>query len=147
MADKPVMVYPTLDSIKVTASAPGAGVIIESSSCAESEPFALRVIDDSMQPEFRKGCIIIIDPTGVARDGSYVFARTGGATAGAPSADGQGVIGDFTFRQLQQRDGHWFLVALNHSYPPERTRDDLSDITGVIVQRAGVRRRYHKRYD
>ena len=24
---------------------------------------------------------------------------------------------------------------------------ELSDIVGVIVQRAGVRRRYHKRYD
>ena len=42
--------------------------------CSAAEPFALRTIDDSMEPEFNTGCIIIIDPGNVARDESYVFA-------------------------------------------------------------------------
>jgi len=37
--------------------------------CAASEPFALRVLGDSMLPEFADGSIIIIDPAGAIRDG------------------------------------------------------------------------------
>jgi len=33
--------------------------------CGSSEPFALQVTDNSMEPEFKAGCIIIIDPAGV----------------------------------------------------------------------------------
>lgn len=38
------------------------------------EPFALRILGDSMSPEFRDGCIII-DPEGVIANGSYALAR------------------------------------------------------------------------
>ena len=39
------------------------------------EPFALRVVGNSMSPEFKDGCIIIIDPEGLMNDGAYVLAR------------------------------------------------------------------------
>ena len=45
------------------------------SACSDAAPFALRVVDDSMEPEFRRNCIVIIDPTGHARDGAYVLAE------------------------------------------------------------------------
>jgi phage repressor protein C with HTH and peptisase S24 domain len=45
-----------------------------SGGCAASEPFALRVLGDSMLPEFAEGVIIIIDPAGTIRDGCYVMA-------------------------------------------------------------------------
>ena len=48
--------------------------ICESSGCAEAEPYALRVLGDSMLPEFKDGAIIVIDPAGAIRDGSYVIA-------------------------------------------------------------------------
>lgn len=112
-------------------------------TCTEAEPFALRVLDDSMQPEFRRGCIIVIDPTGHARHGSFVLAHDRASHGGA-SADEQGLL----FRQLIRcGDSGWLLSALNDAYPSTQTASDLADIVGVIVQRAGIRRRYHKRYD
>jgi len=52
------------------------------------------------------------------------------------------------FRQLRRSEqGGWFLCALNKQYPDIETPENLSNIIGVIVQRAGVRRSYHKRYD
>jgi phage repressor protein C with HTH and peptisase S24 domain len=101
-------------------------------SCSESEPFALRVIGDSMEPEFRDGCIIIIDPSGVARAGSYVLARQGE---------------EYIFRQLAEADGVPYLVALNKGYPDLPLPNGLQDIRGVIIQQAGRRRKDRKFYD
>ena len=92
----------------------------------------MRVIDDSMEPEFAAGCVIIVDPTGVARDGAFVLAE---------------IEGEYIFRMLQQtRDGDR-LVALNDGYAPVALAGGLASVRGVVVQRAGARRRYHKRYD
>lgn len=104
----------------------------QGSSCSESEPFALQAIDDSMEPEFDAGCIIIIDPTGIARDGAYVFAKD--------NAD------EYIFRQLRMVDGRYYLVPLNDLYESFEI-SGLSQIAGIITQRAGKRRSYHKRYD
>ena len=115
-----------------------------SGTCTEAETFALRVLDDSMQPEFRQGCIIIIDPTGHATDGSYVLARQ----AEGPAEE----LESYLFRQLRrvQHSGkeavQWQLMPLNDEYPAQAVASDLSSIVGVIVQRAGIRRRYHKHY-
>jgi len=125
----------------VDLPAPAARAEIEPATCIEAEPFALRVLDDSMQPEFRRGCIIVIDPTGRATDGCYVLAKS--ESVGDTDDDTDGYL----FRQLRQRGSEWQLEALNPAYPSEKTAADLSLITGVIVQRAGVRRSYHKRYD
>ena len=63
--------YSTLPSVErnlTAAAGDGAGQgsdRLEPSTCVEGEPFALRVLDDSMQPEFRRGCVIVIDPTAV----------------------------------------------------------------------------------
>jgi SOS-response transcriptional repressor LexA len=105
----------------------------EPSTCTEAEPFALRVLDNSMEPEFRRGCVIIIDPTGRATDGSFVLVEGNS---------------DVLFRQLVRKAGGWRLQPLNETYPPsDDIADDLSNVLGVIVQRAGVRRSYHKRYE
>jgi SOS-response transcriptional repressor LexA len=102
------------------------------SACSDAAPFALRVTDDSMEPEFRRNCIVIIDPTGHARDGAYVLAE---------------VDGDYIFRQLRLNgDGVW-LEALRKTYPTLALDAGIAAVKGVVVQRAGARRRYHKRYD
>ena len=101
-------------------------------TCIEAEPFALRVIDDSMEPEFAPGCIIVVDPTGVARDGAFVLAE---------------VDGEYVFRMLRRTDEGDDLVALNRDYPPVTLAAGFASVRGVVVQRAGARRGYHKRYD
>ena len=102
------------------------------SSCSESEPFALQALDDSMEPEFATGCIIIIDPTGLANDGAYVFAKD--------NAD------EYIFRQLRIIDDRYYLAPLNDLYETIEIKG-ISQIEGVITQRAGKRRSYHKNYN
>ncbi len=121
-------------TLKFFQQAPSsAQVADEPSTCTEAEPFALRVLDDSMEPEFRRGCIIIIDPTGRATDGSYVLVE------GAK---------DVLFRQLKKTHDSWQLQPLNTMYAAtDDIAADLSNVMGVIVQRAGARRSYHKHYD
>ena len=103
----------------------------QGSSCSESEPFALQAIDDSMEPEFDTGCIIIIDPTGVARDGAYVFAKD--------NKD------EYIFRQLRIMDERYYLAPLNDLYETFEI-SGIKQIEGVITQRAGKKRSYHKSY-
>lgn len=126
---------------------------LEPSTCTEAETFVLQVLDDSMEPEFAKHCMIVIDPTGHARDGSYVLAQRPQNTEANPASDKaqsaeNAQVEQFHFRQLRRIDDQsWQLCSLNDAYPSETTPSDLSEIVGVIVQRAGTRRRYHKRYD
>lgn len=104
---------------------------IESSgSCSESEPYALRVLGDSMLPEFKEGVIIIIDPAGAIRDGSYVMAE---------------YDNEYIFRQLRIVDDKYYLQPLNDLYDTlEISGQDV--IRGVITQQAGKRRKDRKHY-
>lgn len=149
VSERPVRFYPRLPALatgSVAAPIEEAAASVPS-TCAEAEPFALRVLDDSMQPEFRRGCIILIDPTGLATDGSYVLARTDTRDHSNDDIDAKEPISGYTFRQLQKTSGdRWMLQALNDAYPAQSTADDLHQVVGVIVQRSGTRRSYHKHY-
>lgn len=101
-------------------------------SCSESEPFALQVIDDSMEPEFATGCIVIIDPTGVVKDGAFVFAKD--------------LNDEYIFRQLRIIDEQYYLAPLNDVYETLKI-PGIENIEGIITQRAGKKRTYHKWYD
>ena len=103
----------------------------EPTTCVDAEPFALRVTDDSMEPEFKAGCIIVVDPTGVIENGAYVIAEHGDA---------------HIFRQLRAVPDGYHLAPLNERYPIIALSSGVSAIKGVVVQRAGTRRRDHKRY-
>ena len=105
---------------------------MEPRTCTEAEQFALQVIDDAMEPEFPQGCIIIIDPTGLARDGAFVLAS---------------VDDEYIFRRLRMSDESIWLEALREGLPSIPLSGGLSAVTGVVVQRAGARRRHHKHYD
>ena len=140
----------------VTASLGADQIRLEPSTCVEAETFALRVLDDSMEPEFRKGCIILIDPTGRAKDGCYVLAKTKSIDSSndvsqivdTSDDNDETVLEQYLFRQLKQNDQKkWYLQALNEQYQFETIDVELQDIEGVIVQRAGTRRKYHKHYD
>ena len=104
---------------------------IESSgSCSESEPYALRVLGDSMLPEFAEGVIIIIDPAGAIRDGSYVMVEHDN---------------EYIFRQLRIVDDKYYLQPLNDLYDTvEISGQEV--IRGVITQKAGKYRKDRKHY-
>jgi DNA polymerase V len=90
---------------------------LAASACASGEPYALMVLEDSMEPEFHHGEIIVIEPEGVARDGSYVIAFTNE---------------EYIFRQLVQHPEGWMLKPLNPVYP-NIPIDSLDVVKGVII--------------
>ncbi|MBE0472620.1 S24 family peptidase [Rhodoferax sp.] len=99
--------------------------------CAGGESFALMVQGQSMYPEFQEGEIIIIEPEGLARDGSYVLAWH---------------QAQWTFRQLLRSETGWLLHALNPAFADDPIAD-LSPVRGVIIQKAlPGRRRASKHY-
>ncbi|MHB1240940.1 MAG: S24 family peptidase, partial [Gammaproteobacteria bacterium] len=90
--------------------------------CAANEPYALRVMGDSMEPEFPDGIVIIVEPGGVLQSGSYVVAMH----------EGQHI-----FRQLVIEEGErWLLCPLKEGYPTLEISGS-SAIKGVVVQKAG----------
>jgi SOS-response transcriptional repressor LexA len=103
----------------------------DSNLCDSAEPFALMVLGDSMAPEFREGDIVIVEPEGLAQDGSYVLAEAGG---------------ELIFRRLQRVAPGWRLRALQPGYP-EFDLADLASVRGVIIQKSRPgRRRETRRY-
>ncbi|HJX18938.1 MAG TPA: S24 family peptidase [Acidiferrobacterales bacterium] len=101
------------------------------SGCAELEPYALRVTDDSMAPEFWEGCIIIIEPRHSAQSGQYAVVDY---------AD------DTTFRQFVEEDGRRYLKPLNEKYAAVEITGPFT-VRGIVIQRAGTRRKHHKHYE
>ena len=99
--------------------------------CSALEPFALRVLGDSMEPEFPDGCVVIVDPGFVPRDGSYVVVE---------------FAGDVFFRQLVFDGERRLLKPLNPKYGGFELAAPYV-IRGAVVQRSGKRRSEHKHYE
>ncbi len=95
------------------------------SGCAAGELFALRVLGDSMLPEFAHGAIIVIDPSGLVRDGAYVIAYHNE---------------EYIFRRYRQRDGRHFLEATAEGYETIEI-PGIEALKGVVVQKAGRKRK------
>lgn len=91
------------------------------SSCSNSEPFALQVLGNSMEPEFPDQCIIIVEPWPYpAEHGMYVMAM---------------VEDTRWFRQYLNDAQGERLVALNDLYPDIPLAGMEWKVEGVIVQR------------
>lgn len=99
-------------------------------ACAGSEPFALRVLGDSMAPEFEQGAIIIVEPAGVLECGCFVVAQH---------------ENEFLFRQLIIDGDQWLLKPLNGSYPTLEIPGPQA-IKGRVIQKAGKRRKDRAHY-
>jgi DNA polymerase V len=112
--------YPASERVKVMQ---------DGSSCG-GEPFALRVIGDSMAPEFEDGCIIVVDPSGVVNDGSYVLARH---------------QDEYIFRQLVFGEGTYYLKTLSGA-EDDIEIPNLVPVEGVIIQQGRRRRADRKHY-
>ena len=99
--------------------------------CSALEPYALRVLGDSMEPEFAEGCVIIVDPGYVPRDGAYVVVE---------------FAGDIFFRQLVFEGERRFLKPLNPKYGGFELTGPYT-IRGGVVQQVGRRRSQRKHYE
>jgi DNA polymerase V len=125
MAEKKIIPILPVADLKAQAEAE------EASNCASAEPFALMVLGDSMEPEFVERDIIIIEPEGLATDGSYVLAW---------------LNEEYIFRQLVKHGEKWLLRPLNPTYPAAEI-PDLTTVKGVIIQKSKPgRRKAAKRY-
>lgn len=98
--------------------------------CASGELYALRVIGDSMMPEFQDGSIIVIDPTGVLKDGAYVIAVHND---------------EYIFRQYRKHDGRHFLVTLQEGHE-EIELESHNAVKGIIIQQQPGRRRKDRKF-
>jgi len=98
--------------------------------CAENEPFALQVTDDSMAPEFPAGCVIVVEPGNAAEDRQYVIFRDGD---------------ELCLRQLLITNAGYCLHALDHRIP-DTTAATAPDIVGRVIRRTGRRRRDARNY-
>tara|TARA_B100001175_G_C19470566_1_gene621494 strand:- start:1120 stop:1455 length:336 start_codon:yes stop_codon:yes gene_type:complete len=97
------------------------------SDCGASEPYALQVTDDSMEPEFPKDCLVIIDPVGQCNNGQFVFIEYDGVR---------------WFRKyIENKDGK-YLISLNENYP-EIILDNSYDVLGIIIQKNENRKIKH----
>lgn len=105
---------------------------LEASACAGGEPYALMVLGDSMLPEFLEGEIIVVEPEGLAKDGSYVVAY---------------VNDEYIFRQLVQHPEGWMLKPLNPLYPNLPIDGPEAVVKGVVIMKKKPgRRREAKSY-
>jgi len=100
-------------------------------SCSALEPYALRVLGDSMEPEFADGCVIIVDPGYAPKDGGYVVVE---------------YAGDVFFRQLVIDGERRLLKPLNPKYGSFELMPPYT-IRGGVVQRVGRRRAERKHYE
>lgn len=110
-----------------------ASLADDDGGCSGGESFALRVLGDEMEPEFKHGEIIIVEPDGAFKNGSYVLAKIGE---------------DYSFRQLCAVGSSWALHALNpaRSDLPDLPLPDLTSILGVVIQKAVPGRRKLSRF-
>ena len=100
------------------------------SKCAESEPYALMVLGDSMEPEFKEGDIVVIEPDGHVQDGSFIIAHHND---------------EYIFRQLVIEEERWFIKPLNEKYETQELSSPEA-VKGLITQKKGRGRRNRKNY-
>ena len=101
----------------------GGQELIPTSVPVKRHTFALRVSGDSMEPDFREGMILIIEPELEANPGDFIIAKNGDE--------------ETTFKQLVKDGGDWYLKPLNPRYPMK----PLGKSTIIGVLRA-VEKRY-----
>lgn len=104
--------------------------IYNPTGCEDKEPFALRVIGESMTPEFNDGAVIIVDPGYPAVNGAYVLVL---------------YKKEYHFRQLVRRDEQAFLVPLNGQFHSMELKG-YYQIVGVITQQNYERTIFHYEY-
>ena len=111
---------------------------ITTSACASAEPYALMVLGDSMLPEFEEGEVIVVEPEGLARDGSFVIAYLDTVEKEEDR---------YIFRQLVKHAEGWMLKPLNPLYSNVPIEGIEGVVKGVVIMKKKPgRRRAMKTY-
>lgn len=109
------------------AEFPKSQIEPDAGGCGQDELFALQVRGESMMPEFEDGCVIVLDPSGVARHESYVVVE---------------INGELVFRQyLELPEG---IFARTTEVPGVMDAISNDQVRGVVVQKTGVKGRRRK---
>jgi len=95
------------------------------------EAFVLRVIGDSMLPEFEDGHIIVVDPGFPVLNGVYIVVEH---------------QNEVLFGQYFKGGARETIKYLNPEWNPIDVSDGFK-VKGVVTQRNGRRRKDIKRYD
>ena len=106
--------YISVDQLKQGEDATSQGP-----GCEDKEPYVLMVLGDSMEPEFKEGDVVVIEPGAHYRDGSYVIAYHND---------------EYIFRQLRVIKDRMYLTPLNPNYVSEQLSGPDA-IKGVITQK------------
>ena len=105
---------------------------VHSGGCGtDADVFALLVMGESMTPEVEDGDVIIVEPGGAAKAGSFVLALS----------DGQWI-----FRQWRLQGQGWWLCPLHCGFPRVELAD-LALIRGIVIQKSRPARRSATRHD
>ena len=83
--------------------------------------FALRVVGDSMEPEFVAGDILLVDPACDWSSRDYIIAKNGDDEA--------------TFKQIVTDGGKIFLNPLNRRYPIQDMTGKNFKVIGRVIQK------------
>lgn len=83
--------------------------------------FALRVMGDSMEPEFAEGEIIIVNPHVEAAPNDFIVVKNRNEEA--------------TFKQLKRYGSKWVLHPLNPRYPDQEVKRGEFKIIGKVVKK------------
>ena len=90
--------------------------------------FALKVVGDSMAPEFQEGDIVIVDPSRDYRSGDYVIAKI-------PHQKSAGDNGEATLKKLVFDGPKTYLVPVNPRYDAINMTGINFIVVGVVVQK------------
>lgn len=98
------------------------------SACQTNEPFVLRVIGDSMLPDFEDGSIVVIDPGQTATNGDYIVAL---------------VANQHQLGKLSISDDVWQIATTS-----EESRNSLvinrSNVIGRVIKCTDPKRKHQK---
>ncbi|AXF76642.1 LexA family transcriptional regulator [Erwinia tracheiphila] len=94
--------------------------------------FALRIVGDSMEPDFKAGDVIIVDPEIEPSPGEFVVGKNGDHEATFKK-----------YRPTSFKDGvqHFELVPLNNDYPTMNSAERHITIIGTMVEHRIYRRK------
>ena len=94
-----------------------------------SEAFALKMLDESMTPEFRVNDVLVIDPSITPTPGDYVLVHIAGKQ--------EAII--CRYRKLSYTSPEFELVTLNDSWPNIKMTDEFRiEIIGKVMQKIHV---------
>lgn len=104
--------------------ADGSVEMVSTSVPVNRYTFAVRVVGDSMEPDFKEGMVLIVEPELDPLPGDFVIAKNGSD--------------ETTFKQLTKDGSDWYLKPLNERYPIKKMNIETR-VIGVV---RAVERRY-----